>query len=63
MITIGNPCNPYVLMKDTEYNKKQGTSYKLKLRRCNWTKDKLKDLLRFLMIFIQKMVLIIVYII
>ena len=43
MISIGNPCNPYVLMKDTEYNKKQGTSYKLKLRRCNWTKDKLKE--------------------
>ena len=46
MISIGNPCNPYVLMKDTEYNKKQGTSYKLKLRRCNWTKDKLKEFIK-----------------
>jgi preprotein translocase subunit SecA len=46
MISIGNPCNPYVLMKDTEYKKKQGTSYKLKLRRCNWTKDKLKEFIK-----------------
>ena len=43
MISIGNPCNPYVLMKDSEYNKIQRTPYKLKLRRCNWTKDNLKE--------------------
>ena len=30
-------------MKDTEYNKKKGNSYKLKLRRCDWTKDNLKE--------------------
>ena len=43
MISIGNPCNHYILMKDTEYNKKKGNSYKLKLRRCDWTKDNLKE--------------------
>ena len=46
MINIGSPCNPYILMKDSEYSKKQGTSYKLKLRRCNWSKDNLKEFIK-----------------
>ena len=46
MINIGNPSNFHILMNEKEYNKNFQVSKKDILRRCNWTKNNIKEFIK-----------------